>query len=149
MYTNDTACRANVQAAGLIWLNADVTPVEERAITRKRRHLFETRDRDLQVVQALEEKLEIEKRWEPEYAEWDTAAAMVAIRRYQRSLDLLEGLVVARMFELTKMNMSQTGKPNSSPFARTAAHILMHRIQATHAHCKGATSSLQGHSYGP
>ncbi|KAJ3503342.1 hypothetical protein NLJ89_g8479 [Agrocybe chaxingu] len=31
------------------------------------------------------------------------------MRKYQRCLDTLEGLVVARMFKLTKMNMSQTG----------------------------------------
>ena len=32
------------------------------------------------------------------------------MRKYQRSLDNLEGLVVARIFELTKMNRSQTGE---------------------------------------
>ncbi|KAF8341085.1 hypothetical protein F5887DRAFT_1062512 [Amanita rubescens] len=32
------------------------------------------------------------------------------MRRYQRALDILEGLVVARIFELSKMNMSETGE---------------------------------------
>lgn len=32
------------------------------------------------------------------------------MRKYQRALDVLEGLIVSRMFELTKMNRSQTGK---------------------------------------
>jgi hypothetical protein len=35
---------------------------------------------------------------------------MVSSRRYQRALDQLQGLVVARMFELSKVNMSGTGK---------------------------------------
>jgi hypothetical protein len=35
---------------------------------------------------------------------------LVTMRKYQRALDHLEGLIVACMFELTKMNMSQTGK---------------------------------------
>jgi len=35
---------------------------------------------------------------------------MVAMRKYQWALDRIEGLIVARMFELMKMNMSQTGE---------------------------------------
>jgi hypothetical protein len=35
---------------------------------------------------------------------------MVGKYRYQQALDQLQGLVVARMFELRKMNMSGTGK---------------------------------------
>jgi hypothetical protein len=47
---------------------------------------------------------------DPDSVEWQQAAEKVSMRRYQRCIDALEGLVVARMFELTKMNMSQTGK---------------------------------------
>ena len=74
-----------------------------------RRHAIENHDRDLKAVQALELKLEITKRWAPEDGEWQEAARLVAMRKYQRALDVLEGLIVARMFELTKMNQSQTG----------------------------------------
>lgn len=35
---------------------------------------------------------------------------MIVERDYQRALDALEALVVARIFELSKMNMSQTGR---------------------------------------
>jgi len=42
--------------------------------------------------------------------EWQQAAEKVSMQHYQHYIDALEGLVVARMFELTKMNMSQTGK---------------------------------------
>jgi hypothetical protein len=80
-----------------------------RSIETKRRHTLENRDRDLQVVQDLEQKLEVKERWTPGCPEWQVAAEMVGKRRYQRCLDSLEGLVVSRMFELTKMNMSQTG----------------------------------------
>ncbi|EGN96035.1 hypothetical protein SERLA73DRAFT_76033 [Serpula lacrymans var. lacrymans S7.3] len=59
-------------------------------ITRKletaRRHAMENHDKELQKVQRLEVRLEI-----------------------NRALDQLEGLVVACMFELTKMNRSQIG----------------------------------------
>ena len=53
--------------------------------------------------------MSIQHRWEPGCSEWKEAAEKVVMRRYQRCIYILEGLVVARMFELTKMNMSQTG----------------------------------------
>jgi hypothetical protein len=75
-----------------------------------RRHALEDRDKNLQVVQDLEKKLNIAQRWDPDCPKWSSAAKLVAMRRYQRCLDALEGLIVARMFELMKMNMSQTGE---------------------------------------
>jgi len=58
----------------------------------------------------MEKRLNVSSRWVPGSGEWEAAAKKVSIRQYQRCLDTLEGLVVARMFELTKMNMSQTGE---------------------------------------
>lgn len=75
-----------------------------------RRHALEGYEKDLKVVQDLEKKLGVANRWEPESTEWVNAGKLVAMRKYQRALDQLEGLIVARMFELTKLNMSQTGK---------------------------------------
>ncbi|KIK05402.1 hypothetical protein K443DRAFT_3888 [Laccaria amethystina LaAM-08-1] len=75
----------------------------------ERRHAQEVEAKDLLVVQSLEVKMGILRRWGPNDEEWKQAVAMVGRRRYQRCLDSLEGLIVARMFELTKMNMSQTG----------------------------------------
>lgn len=80
-----------------------------QSIETTRRHAQEVEARDLLIVQSLEVKLGIVNRWVPTDDEWKQAAAMVGKRRYQRCLDSLEGLIVARMFELTKMNMSQTG----------------------------------------
>ena len=80
-----------------------------QSIETERRHAQEVQARDLLIVQNLEVKLGIINRWVPTDDKWKQAAGMVGKRRYQRSLDSLEGLVVARMFELTKMNISQTG----------------------------------------
>ncbi|KAG1871810.1 hypothetical protein DFJ58DRAFT_713769 [Suillus subalutaceus] len=73
------------------------------------RHTLELFKKDLATVQELENKLDIVQRWVPEDFEWQNAGRLVAKRRYQRALDTLEGLVVARIFELTKMNHSGTG----------------------------------------
>jgi hypothetical protein len=53
------------------------------------------------------------ERWVLGSPEFEEAARMVSMRKYQRCLDDLEGLVVARIFELTKMNRSQTGELKS------------------------------------
>ena len=78
--------------------------------TAARRHALEKRDKELAVVWALEQKLGIEHRWDSSCAEWQETAHLVVRHKYQRALDTLEGLAVARMFELTKMNRSQTGQ---------------------------------------
>jgi hypothetical protein len=72
-------------------------------------YALENQDKDLLVVQELEVKLGVIVRWLPAHAEWKTAVILVGKCRYQRCLDDLEGLIVSRMFEITKMNMSQTG----------------------------------------
>ncbi|KAG0698993.1 hypothetical protein DFH29DRAFT_983677 [Suillus ampliporus] len=72
-------------------------------------HATEVFEKDLKIVQELESKLEITQRWVPKDAEWQNAAIMVTNHKYQRALDNLEGLVVAHIFELTKMNRSGTG----------------------------------------
>jgi hypothetical protein len=85
-----------------------------------RRHALESYEKDLKIVQDLERRLDIIVRWEPGSAEWLNTSKLVAMRKYQRALDQLEGLIVARMFELTKMNMSQTGKHRHTHSSATA-----------------------------
>jgi hypothetical protein len=92
-------------------------PALSTSLETKRRHALENRDRDLLVVQDLEVMLGVVDRWVPESPEWKAAALMVGKRRYQRCLDDLEGLIVSRMFELTKINMSQTGTCFKSVYA--------------------------------
>ena len=86
------------------------TPMASSAsLETKCHHALENRDRDLLIMQDLEVMLGVVERWVPECPEWKSAAVMAGKRRYQRCMDDLEGLIVSRMFELTKMNMSQTG----------------------------------------
>ncbi|KAG2135775.1 hypothetical protein DEU56DRAFT_737641 [Suillus clintonianus] len=72
-------------------------------------HAIENYDKDLKVVQELEVKLGVVRRWTPDDPEWMDAGRLVANRKFQRALDALEGLVVARIFELSKMNRAGTG----------------------------------------
>ncbi|KAJ7767067.1 hypothetical protein B0H14DRAFT_3509890 [Mycena olivaceomarginata] len=80
-----------------------------RRLETQRRHAMELRNKILLAVQDLEIRMDLRNRWTPGCAEWSEAAVLVANRRYQRALDKLQGLVIARLFELTKCHMSGTG----------------------------------------
>ncbi|KAG6862606.1 hypothetical protein C0991_011258 [Blastosporella zonata] len=103
--------------------NASNPTGNSKAPGKKRRYSPETRlrharelvQRDLASVQEMELELNVVQRWTPDCEAWKAASILVARRRYQRCLDELEGLVVSRMFELTKMNMSQTGPQSTLP----------------------------------
>ncbi|KAJ6487325.1 hypothetical protein DFH09DRAFT_948590 [Mycena vulgaris] len=75
----------------------------------KKRHALENYDKALDLVQESEVVMGVEVRWLSTGQEWSEAAHLVSTKRYQTALNRLELLVVQRMFELTKMNMSQTG----------------------------------------
>ncbi|KAJ7160682.1 hypothetical protein C8R43DRAFT_1086815 [Mycena crocata] len=74
-----------------------------------RRHARENFDKAIDAVQEMERKMKIGPRWTSESPEWQKAAELVATRRYRLCVNHLEELVLKRLFELTKMNMSQTG----------------------------------------
>ncbi|KAJ6532338.1 hypothetical protein B0H10DRAFT_1674961, partial [Mycena sp. CBHHK59/15] len=73
-----------------------------------RRHAIEVVAKTLAAVQDLEVRLEVGVRWVPGNDKWEAMATMVGRRRYQRALDDLQGLIVARIFELAKVNMAGT-----------------------------------------
>ena len=75
-----------------------------------RHHAQETYDKDLVTVQDLELKLGINSHWKPGDVEWQNAGCLMAQQKYQHALNNLESLVVARIFELGKMNQAGTGK---------------------------------------
>ncbi|KAG2117688.1 hypothetical protein BD769DRAFT_1629740 [Suillus cothurnatus] len=87
--------------------NADIS--NTRISENTRRHALEDYERNLKLVQALEHNLGINNCWVPEDGEWQKVGRLVANRKYQCALDRLEGLVVARIFELAKMNRAGTG----------------------------------------
>ncbi|KAF8185812.1 hypothetical protein K438DRAFT_1973660 [Mycena galopus ATCC 62051] len=72
-------------------------------VKMQRHHAEEVAQKSLTAVQDLEVRLGITTRWVPGSEEWEKAAKMVSSRCYQRALDQLQGLVVAQMFELTKI----------------------------------------------
>ena len=104
-----------------VWQNLTLenptASVSSTSLETKRHHALKNRDKDLLVVQDLEMMLGVVERWVPECPEWKAAVLMVGKCRYQHCLDDLESLIVSRMFELMKMNMSQTGMVFNSVYA--------------------------------
>ena len=98
------------------------------SIETARRHALEAHEKHLSAIHALENKLEIRIRWTAGSECWKEAEKKVKMRNYQRCIDTLEGLVVARMFELTKMNMSQTGKSFHLSFQFIASSLFKYCI---------------------
>ncbi|KAJ6493462.1 hypothetical protein C8R45DRAFT_187933 [Mycena sanguinolenta] len=80
-----------------------------RRIEAQRRHALEVQTKALAAVHDLEIRLAITTRWKPGDEKWIAVSEMVRKRRYQRALDHLQGLIISRMFELAKCNMSGTG----------------------------------------
>jgi len=107
-FTNTTAVEPSLTATATPV--ATPKPKRQLSVETKLRQAVENASKDLLSVQNLELRLEVATRWQKGSHEWETTAVLLTNRRYQRSLDELEALIVSRMFELTKMNMSQTGE---------------------------------------
>ncbi|KAJ7658899.1 hypothetical protein B0H14DRAFT_2659268 [Mycena olivaceomarginata] len=61
------------------------------------------------LVALMEWEEKFNTRWEWESAEWLEAEELANTRKYRKCINKLEALVLKRMFELTKMNLSGTG----------------------------------------
>ncbi|KAG1784879.1 uncharacterized protein HD556DRAFT_1435328 [Suillus plorans] len=114
---NLSGSKKDLDAATAAWTVTTPSTVEfgphdiasTNRIETTRRHAMENYEKDLKAVQELETKLGVTRRWEQEDQEWKDVGRLVANRKFQRALDHLEGLVVARIFELSKMNQAGTG----------------------------------------
>jgi hypothetical protein len=115
MASNHRSRLSDIRTDGLSFIEAvpgasySAAAGQTQQIETQRRHATELASKTLATVQDLKLRLGIAERWEPGGAEWTTTALMVTNRRYQRALDELEGLVVARMFELSKVHMADMG----------------------------------------
>ncbi len=61
-----------------------------------------------QVI-SYELMLHVSWRWQPGDREYEETTKYIAMRNYQRALGRLQRLVIQRLFELHKLNVSQTG----------------------------------------
>ncbi|KAI6110291.1 hypothetical protein EDD16DRAFT_1694427 [Pisolithus croceorrhizus] len=105
-------------------------------------HAQENYNRELLLVQDLECKLNISWHWVPEDKEWQDAGHLVANWEYHHVLDNLESLVVAWLFELTKMNRAGTGYKLQKHIAK-ALQTHSTTIKVTLDHYNKCTLAVQ------
>ena len=87
--------------------NADVSGTKK--LETRRRELQETVQRVTSRVIALEVELQINVRWQPGDFQFEETRKYIATRNYQQALGRLQRLVIQRLFELHRLNVSQTG----------------------------------------
>lgn len=75
----------------------------------RRRELEEKATRLTSQVIGLELQLNIPQRWQPGDREYEETVKYIIERKYQQALGHLQRLVIQRLFELHKLNVSQTG----------------------------------------
>jgi hypothetical protein len=151
------ACRERV--ATILGVERPFVPTENEAdytqaakatqrIETQRRHALELQVKALAAVHDLEDRLDIAARWMPGDEKWEAVATMVRRRRYQRALDHLQGLIISRMFELAKRNMSGTGNFCSAHDGRalteneTGYKLRKHIAKALQAHSKAVKNTI-------
>ncbi|KIJ27126.1 hypothetical protein M422DRAFT_215978 [Sphaerobolus stellatus SS14] len=78
-------------------------------LSRQRTLALNKYDKHLEHITDLENQLEITARWGAQHPKRLAVVEWMTKREYHAALDNLERLVVQRLFELTKLNMSSTG----------------------------------------
>ncbi|KAG1745399.1 uncharacterized protein EDB91DRAFT_1049934, partial [Suillus paluster] len=64
---------------------------------------------EMNVVDDIEHHMGITARWQPQDAKYQEGLAYLTNRRFIRSIEQLQGLVIQRLFELAKANIAGTG----------------------------------------
>lgn len=113
----------------------------------QRRHIQEKHDKLQDEIQLLEHRLDIQQRWDPSLDCWKTAEEKGRRAKFQKRSDHLEGLLVQRLLEMSKLHMSGTGKYFFRPSA--CLSLTTTRIQTAKAHWRCSPTTLSGNSECP
>ncbi|KAJ7841691.1 hypothetical protein B0H14DRAFT_3086723 [Mycena olivaceomarginata] len=109
-----TAIRAAERAAQADGADYSPAPISHVA----RRHAIEQRNRDIELVEDLEQKLGVETRWTSNSPQWTATDAALKKHKYLDALDEIEQIILARLFEMTKVHQSGTGYKMRSHIAK-------------------------------
>ncbi|KAJ7306958.1 hypothetical protein DFH08DRAFT_918538 [Mycena albidolilacea] len=95
---------------------ADYSPAPISNVAR--RHAIEQQNRDIELVEDLEQKLGVETRWTSNSPQWTATDAALKKHKYLDALDEIEQIILARLFEMTKVHQSGTGYKIRSHIAK-------------------------------
>ncbi|KAF8513285.1 hypothetical protein JB92DRAFT_228676 [Gautieria morchelliformis] len=95
----------------------------------ERRSILCKLDLAMNVVQDLERRLGLDERWTCQHPEYQEAAAYINNQEFIHAVEQLEGLIVARLFELAKANLMGT----CYKLQKHISKAIMRRSAALHA----------------
>lgn len=98
----------------------------------------------LNVVEDFERRHGITERWSMDHPEYIQAVSYSQERQFIRSVEELEGLVVRRLFELSKANLAGTGMYSNIEISNVI-HGL-YRLQDAEVYFKGHHTTFRCHS---
>ena len=113
-----------------------------RKLETERRYALELRESCLKQIIDMEVSMGIDRRWDPSSPEYLETLGYLSTRTYQRALEELQRLVIQRLFELHKMNISASGERGK--YLEFLKIILVSSISHANAHCESIAASLQG-----
>ena len=121
-----------------------------RRVTAIRQAAWESYEYLQKEVMRLEEELNLTERWTPASPEWQDAVNYNNLRDFKLTVDKLEGLVVQRLFELTKANLSGTGKSLVSYGSTSDVRMCNthNRIQASCSNRQSPSDTVKGNPDG-
>ncbi|KAE9387295.1 hypothetical protein BT96DRAFT_948478 [Gymnopus androsaceus JB14] len=104
-------CQACLREAWEMWRNYKFNQGQDQGPALEKRcwNEMENERKLIADCQVLKWKLEIKDQWVNGSDKWCSVKKMVKEATYQKALDKLEGLLVARMFEMTQLNVAGTG----------------------------------------
>ncbi|KAG1887413.1 uncharacterized protein F5891DRAFT_967298 [Suillus fuscotomentosus] len=105
-----------------------------RKLETQRRYSAERLATIQQEVTSMEVKMGIANRWQPSSPEYQATLKYMSNHQYQRALDNLQRLVVQQLFELQRLNISQTGasykmRTHISKSLQTRCHAIQNAVK--------------------
>ena len=116
------------------------------AIDRELRLINSRLERAARAVDDTERVLAIEKRWERFDTEYRKILEYIDNKKFVRTVEELQGLVVSRLMELDKVNLSGSGMCFHLLRSVSNFFFFLQRLQAAQTHCASIVSPLRCNS---
>ncbi|KAG1721787.1 hypothetical protein EDB19DRAFT_1835287 [Suillus lakei] len=94
---------------GQLDLRPNYSPKDAGNVRRRHTHAATKRDQKVDVVVDYERQMALDTRWGPDHPEHVKAQSRITNHLYHKAVDDVERLVVMRLLELTKLQMSGLG----------------------------------------
>jgi hypothetical protein len=109
-------------------LNAS-TRQQSRAVEAQRQSALRRYQLQMNIVEDFERRHDITERWTPMHHEYTPALEYSRERHFVRTVEELEGLVIQRLFELSKANLAGTGLVISFIVRITLTHYQGYKMR--------------------